>query len=149
MNKQTIDIFSLLKDTTRDQKIIAKSHSIKLVGKTNKKIYADKIRISQVINNLITNAIKYSPGKKQIIISIANKEGGVIVAVKDFGIGLSAEEQGKIFERFYRANAAKTPGHGLGLYISWQIITMHNGKISLKSTPGKGSTFYVDLPEAA
>jgi signal transduction histidine kinase len=112
-------------------------------------VYADRERIRQVISNLISNANKYASKSKKIIVSIETLEEKVICSVQDFGKGIEAEEQEKIFERFYRVsghNLNTFPGLGLGLFICKQAIEKQNGKIGLKSAPGKGSTFYFELP---
>ena len=98
--------------------------------------------------NLINNAVKYSPDNKNIIIKTLRQGDKVRVSVTDFGIGLSGEQIERIFERFYRVEDKKfmAGGLGMGLYISAEIINAHNGKIGVESTPGKGSTFYFDLP---
>lgn len=108
-------------------------------------------RLEQVLMNLISNAVKYSPANKDIIIR-AEKSGNIAtVTVIDFGIGLSAENQQKIFERFFRVNDNKflAAGLGMGLYISSEIIKEHNGSIQVKSELNQGAEFSVTLPVAA
>jgi len=106
----------------------------------------DRYRIEQVIANLITNAIKYAPGKP-VNILLKRERGSAVLSVKDNGIGIALDDQEKIFQRFERAvSAEKISGLGLGLYITKQILEMHNGKISVSSAIGKGSTFTVELP---
>jgi len=105
-------------------------------------------RLEQVLMNIVNNAVKYSPVNKDIIIETSRHDNKVKVSVTDFGIGLSAEQIERIFERFYRVEDKKfmTGGLGMGLYISAEIINAHNGKIGVESEPGKGSTFYFELP---
>ncbi|MDB5022468.1 MAG: phoR 2 [Mucilaginibacter sp.] len=105
-------------------------------------------RLEQVLMNLINNAVKYSKGNKKVIVKTHQHESWVRVSITDFGIGLSEEQQGKVFERFYRVEDRNnmTSGLGMGLYISWEIINTHNGKIGVESKLGSGSTFYFDLP---
>lgn len=146
LNKEYIEIYKLVQSLIQDQQLVSKTHKIKLIGTTKSKVYADKIRISQVIINMLTNAIKYSPGKKMVEVSIADKKNFVIISVRDYGIGLSKKEQSKVFERFYRAQDVESQGLGLGLYISKQIAQLHNAKLWVKSTKGKGSTFYLQMP---
>jgi two-component system phosphate regulon sensor histidine kinase PhoR len=107
-------------------------------------------RLEQVIMNLVNNAVKYSPANKHIIIKTKRLDGKIRVLVTDFGIGLTKEEIERIFERFYRVEDKKfmTGGLGMGLYISTEIINAHHGTIGVDSEPGKGSTFYFDLPLA-
>ena len=112
-------------------------------------VFADRERIGQVIINFLTNAIKYSPNCKDVHISSSIVNNEVSVAVADTGIGISKDNQQKIFQRFYRVAGKdeKTfPGFGIGLFIASEIIQRHNGKIGVQSNPGKGSVFYFTLP---
>jgi PAS domain S-box-containing protein len=112
-------------------------------------VFGDKEKIGQVINNLITNAEKYSPGTSEIIVNTEVQKEGVQLSVKDFGIGIPVSEQQLVFEQFYRVNGdsqSTFPGMGIGLYICAEIISRQAGKIWLESTIGKGSTFYIWLP---
>jgi PAS domain S-box-containing protein len=115
----------------------------------SKTVYGDRDRIGQVIVNFLTNAIKYSPDAEKINVRTLVSKDSIMLSVQDFGIGLSKEEQKKVFERFYRAGGEKQetfPGLGLGLYISSEIIKRHNGRLWVESTKGKGSTFHFSLP---
>jgi len=110
-------------------------------------VYADKQRIEQVINNLLTNAIKYSPAADLVEISIFKDPEMVTVKVKDYGIGLKEEHKGKIFTRFYRADGVvNVSGLGIGLHLTKEIIDRHNGQIGVESTFGAGSEFFFSLP---
>lgn len=113
-------------------------------------IRADRQRIEQVIINLLNNAIKYSQAKEIIYLNVINNENDIEVQVKDKGMGIPANETGKIFNRFYRIEGRNNhiAGLGVGLYISRQIINKHNGKIWVsRSAPGKGSTFCFSIPK--
>jgi two-component system phosphate regulon sensor histidine kinase PhoR len=107
-------------------------------------------RLEQVIMNLINNAVKYSQINKEITISAQKHNDKVRISVTDKGIGLSKDQQSRIFERFYRVEDKKnmTSGLGMGLYISHEIISNHNGTIGVESEPDQGATFYFDLPMA-
>lgn len=112
-------------------------------------LFGDKERISQVIVNLITNAIKYSPKADKILVYLSIDNDNVTLCVEDFGIGISADKQDKVFEQFYRVsgNMQHTfPGLGLGLYISAEIIKRLGGRIWVNSVENKGSTFCFSLP---
>jgi len=111
-------------------------------------IRADQQRIEQVIINLVSNAIKYSPGANQVIINAEVTGHKARVSVQDFGLGIAKDQQERIFSRFYRVEnlATHISGLGIGLYISQEIITRHNGKLWVKSVPGEGSTFFFELP---
>lgn len=112
-------------------------------------VFADRDRIAQVLINFLTNAIKYSPQGKKVIVHMTTTKDTVTIGVEDFGIGIPTEKQPHVFERFYRETGFKEntfPGLGLGLYIASQIIKRQQGKIWLKSLDGKGSTFFFSLP---
>ncbi|MCB0237442.1 MAG: hypothetical protein KDH08_02135, partial [Anaerolineae bacterium] len=113
-------------------------------------VLADEARIRQVIDNLLSNAIKYSPAGGMIRVGAWHDSQGVTVYVADEGIGIPPEEQTRLFESFYRVDSGmrrQTKGTGLGLYLSKAIVEAHNGQIWVRSTPGKGSTFFFTLPE--
>jgi signal transduction histidine kinase len=108
----------------------------------------DAARIEQVVANLMANAIKYGRGKP-IEISVERDTDLGLLRVSDHGIGVPAEQQARIFERFARAVSVREYGGlGLGLFISKQIVDAHGGSIRVESTPGEGATFVVELPLA-
>ncbi len=110
-------------------------------------VNADKLKIEQVITNLLTNAIKYSPGADKVEITVETSGQILKLAVKDTGLGLSKEQQKKIFTRFYRVEGdAHVTGLGLGLYLSKEIMDRHKGGITVSSELGKGSEFVVWMP---
>jgi two-component system phosphate regulon sensor histidine kinase PhoR len=105
-------------------------------------------RLEQVLMNLLNNAVKYSTENKKIMLKTCQNGHMVRISVIDFGIGLSEDQKERIFERFYRVEDRKylAAGLGMGLYISAEIITNHNGEIGVESELGKGATFYFELP---
>jgi signal transduction histidine kinase len=112
-------------------------------------IKVDGPALSQAINNLIDNAVKYSGKTKRVIVSAFLEGGELAISVKDFGEGIKKEELDKIFERFYRGGDELTrtvKGSGLGLTLVKQIVKAHKGKVEVESEPGKGSTFTIKLP---
>ncbi len=112
-------------------------------------ICADKGRISQVIANLLSNALKYTDENGKITISVKRQENNAVLTVEDTGIGISKEEQERVFERFYRTDKSrtrKTGGAGIGLSITKAIVQAHGGTIHCESEPGTGSRFIVTLP---
>lgn len=124
-------------------------YKILLIAEANVVIQADRQRISQVLHNLISNAIKYSPVDQSIIVKVSKKDGNVIVSVKDHGIGIPEDEQSKLFKRFSRTEFVgkeNIPGSGLGLYICCEIVKKHRGDIWVESEIGKGSKFCFSLP---
>jgi signal transduction histidine kinase len=115
------------------------------------KVMVDGEKVGVVLQNVIENAVKYTPKGGVIEINFEDKDGFIQVSVKDSGIGISDEDQKNVFNRFFRAkNAIKveTDGSGLGLFITKGIVEKHGGKIWFKSKVGEGSTFYFTLPHA-
>jgi signal transduction histidine kinase len=106
----------------------------------------DRLRLEQVVGNLLSNAIKYGAGHP-IEIAVSHNAHGARLVVADHGIGISADDQARLFNRFERAGSIKSfGGLGLGLYITRQIVTAHGGTIHVESQPGTGATFVVELP---
>lgn len=148
-NDVVFDFGSMVKELIEDLQRITITHKLIENYQETGMVYGDKERIGQVITNLITNAIKYSPQSKNIIIHTAIKNHEVTLCVEDFGIGISQDKLEKVFEQFYRVSGDKQhtfPGMGLGLYISSEIIKRENGRIWVTSSEGKGSTFCFALP---
>jgi signal transduction histidine kinase len=113
--------------------------------------HADPLRIGQALDNLVSNAIKYSPEGGSVTVSARSDNSWVRLKVQDTGMGISEEEATRIFTRFYRTRAARQaaiPGIGLGLSITQAIVERHGGEISCCSTPGAGTTFTMTLPAA-
>jgi signal transduction histidine kinase len=111
--------------------------------------YADPLRIGQALDNLVSNAIKYSPDGGVVNISAQGTDGGVRLEVQDSGMGMSPEDAARVFRRFFRTESAREAaisGAGLGLSITKAIVEGHGGDISCTSSPGKGSTFTLTLP---
>ncbi len=111
-------------------------------------IRGDAHRIEQVIMNLLTNAIRYSPGSLRAEVHLSQEAGEVKIGIRDFGIGIPADKLTDIFSRFYRVDntLSTVSGLGIGLYLSHEIVTRHRGSIWAESEPGKGSTFWFTLP---
>lgn len=141
----------LVKEVCEDLQHTTNKHNIVLELNSDALVYADRERIGQVITNLVSNAIKYSPGAGKIIVSSFGEKDHVKVTVQDFGIGIPQEKLGKVFEQFFRVNthAYKSfSGLGLGLYIAAEIIKRQHGRIWVDSVEGQGSTFSFTIPVA-
>lgn len=146
---EIFDIDDLVTQTTNDIQLTSLTHQISHEGEVKKYIKGDRERIAQVLINLLINAIKYSPNANKIVVRTSFSQGRIVVAVQDFGIGISKINQKKVFERFFRLNDSQKEsfyGVGLGLDISSQIVHRHKGKIWVESTLGKGSQFSFSLP---
>lgn len=150
LNKELVNINELVTETISDLQPTLKRH--RLISHLNpvKEILGDKKRLLQVLNNLISNAVKYSPEADEVLIFTEQSEEWVRVNIQDKGVGVPPADQKRIFNRFFRVQeTAKTfPGIGLGLYITEEIIKRHKGKIEVESDTGKGSTFRFSLPVA-
>ena len=149
---ENINFRKIIKDVVNSQKILAEKKKIKLITQMPKKlilIEGDKQRLTQVIINLLDNAIKFSHKKSNIILNVKEQNHNLIVFIKDQGIGLSGDELKNLFTKFFQVDTSakrEHPGTGLGLTICKCIIAAHNGKIWVESKLGKGSTFYFTLP---
>jgi two-component system sensor histidine kinase VicK len=114
-------------------------------------VAADSDKLRQILVNLLDNAVKYSPDGGHIHLRIAPADGFVSFAITDEGLGVPTSEHGRVFEKFYRLDPELTRGvggTGLGLYISRELVRRMNGRISIESQEGEGSTFKVELPVA-
>lgn len=143
------DLIELYKDVIKNivftnlgYDVVLLSHHVQIF------MIADRERLEQVIINLLANAVKYSPENKTIEVAVTIENGEVVSRISDRGIGISAEDKEKIFNRFFRAGgiAATYAGSGIGLYISDQIIKRHGGKIWVESEINNGSSFYFSMP---
>ncbi|MDQ3076453.1 MAG: cell wall metabolism sensor histidine kinase WalK [bacterium] len=149
LNKVSINVTKLVTDVVETFQFISETHSIKLLGTANKKLFADKERLEQVLINIISNAIKYSPQADKVVVKIKEDKKNLMISIQDFGIGIRKDQQTKIFNRFYRIKGTEKisiEGLGLGLFISSEIVKDHNGTITLKSEKNKGTTFTISLP---
>jgi signal transduction histidine kinase len=152
MNRSKINIHHLLNSVIGDLTTYANQHEITIDSSNVARdviVEGDEVRLRQVFQNLIDNAIKYGRNKGKIQIATEAIDGAVEITFKDDGIGIPKNEQSKIFARFYRAtNTSKSTssGSGLGLYIVRAIVQQHGGDITFESGEGEGTTFIVRLP---
>ncbi len=148
LHKEQFSLGELAKEVVENLQGVT-AHKLIIDQQSRVKVSADRDRIGQVLTNLLTNAIKYSPDAKKVIVGVKSNSKEAVVSVEDFGIGISPKHQPQVFERFFRAEglSEKTfPGLGIGLYFSAEVIKRHGGKIWVESEKGKGSTFYFSLP---
>jgi len=109
----------------------------------------DRDRLAQVLDNLVSNAVKFTPDGGSVSVRLAALDGEAVIEVKDTGVGIPAAEQSRLYERFYRASTATEraiPGVGLGLTIAKAIVEAHGGDLGFDSVQGRGTTFRVRLP---
>lgn len=152
LNPKYVCIDSLIENSFSNLKILANKKKIKFIKDIHctKKVYIDKDKMQQVINNLISNSIKFTPEKGKITIRcFLNKKNEVEFHVIDNGIGIPVNEQKHVFSKYSNLQKAGTKGetgNGLGLYICKNVIELHGGKIFFKSKKSKGSDFYFTIP---
>jgi two-component system CheB/CheR fusion protein len=147
--EENFDVIEFVQEITEELQRICPDHTIVRQLNTNGQVYGDKSRLGQVLTNLISNAVKYSPKSREIIVKVNRNEDHYIFSVQDFGVGIEKDMQEKIFGRFFRVSEAagnRVSGLGLGLYISAQIVRQQGGKLWLESEAGKGAIFYFSLP---
>ena len=149
-----IDFGAFLNDLIGRLQITSSQHTLNLQIVEAKPIWinADTDRLEQVVTNLVSNAIKYSASADRVDLIVRTQDTDVVLDITDYGIGIPSQELEKVFDRFYRSPEVKNSnreGLGLGLYICNQIVSVSGGKITVRSTPGNGSTFSVYLPRIA
>lgn len=145
MNFQAMRLDGLLRDVVLRNQNRCKTMQVQLETPTLMPIRADGVRITQVIENLFSNAIKYAPGAP-ITIRLSESETGQRILFSDQGPGIAPENLERIFDKFYRVPGQGGSGSGLGLYICQQIIRAHGGALTAESKAGQGVTFCIDLP---
>lgn len=149
LKREKIDLNALIKEMSEEVQRTIKKHSIVLKLDDLPEVTADSERIGQVLNNLLTNAVKYSPKGGDITIVSQKFDKYIRVSVSDEGIGVAKDARSRIFEKFFRITNPSMqpyPGMGLGLYISAGIIERHGGTVAVESDEGKGSSFSFTLP---
>ena len=147
-NKKWFSFQTLLTNTIEIVKQTYPGSQIEVSGNADTEVFADDMRIEQVLINYLSNAIKYSPDTNKVEVKVSYSENRIRVAVRDFGIGISHDNQASIFKKFYRAEASSNrfQGLGIGLYICAEIIRRHDGEFGVDSELGKGSVFYFAIP---
>ena len=138
----------MITDAIEGAQYTSPNHTITCTGHIKNLVTGDKERLQQVVINLLTNAVKYSPKGDKVLVNVADENGSVKVSVEDSGIGILKENLEKIFTRYYREEqrAVHFQGLGIGLSICYEIIQRHKGKIWAESDPGKGTIFYFTIP---
>ena len=151
MESKPVDINKVVEDAVISARAAGPEHPVAL-NTSDSEIFTlgDEVRIHQVIANLLANARAHTPAGTPITVSVRSTDAGVEIAVADKGPGLNAEDQKRIFERFYRADSSRVrtgpDGSGLGLSIVDAVMRAHGGSVSVESTPGEGATFTLHFP---
>jgi signal transduction histidine kinase len=146
---ETLDVQRLLAEQVRLFAGQSDRHNIDLEADVQPlPVRGDRDRLAQVLGNLLSNAIKYSPDGGRVTVEARRRNDHVRIVVGDQGLGIPQDEQPRIFTKFFRGDASKSGigGSGLGLAVSREIVEAHGGRIGFTSTPGRGSTFWVELP---
>lgn len=147
--EKAFDLDILVHETVEMLQANTSSHVLHITGASHATILGDKDRLGQVLINLITNAIKYSPQANRVDITLSSTQHAALISVRDYGLGISPTRQKHIFDRFYRVHDSSNKsfkGLGLGLYIARDIVQRHGGDLSVESEEGKGSAFTISLP---
>jgi two-component system phosphate regulon sensor histidine kinase PhoR len=149
---ETTDVAALLADVTASirERVRHEGFTIGLdVAGPLPPLAADRTALAQAVTNLLDNAMKYSGDSRKIEVRAFSEDRALVIGVRDFGVGIKKEEQGRVFERFYRAGDELTrtvKGSGLGLTLVKEIVEAHRGTVLVESEPGKGSLFTIRLP---
>jgi signal transduction histidine kinase len=146
-----VDVADLARSAVEAQRPAAeeKGVTVEVVTDHPPIVRADRIRLTQVLDNLVSNAVKFTDEGGSVLVHLGENGKGVELVVSDTGIGIPADEQGQLFSRFFRASTATQhaiPGTGLGLSISRALVEQHGGTISVESTVGKGTRVTVSIP---
>ena len=148
LHKEPFDFDKMVHETVEGMQAANKDHRIIIKGTATNSFVGDESHLIQVLTNLLSNAIKYSPNAKEVQVHLSLVSNYLKVSITDRGMGISLEDQKRIFERFYRVGDIQQhfPGMGIGLYVCDQIIKNHEGSLWVDSEKGKGSTFSFTLP---
>ncbi|CAM4278813.1 PAS fold-containing protein [Pedobacter westerhofensis] len=149
LNRIDFKIDDLIREIIEESSLVVSTHRIVLLPCDSVVINADRDKIGQVITNLISNAVKYSPRGEIVELVCKQIDDTVQVSIRDDGMGIRAQDKDKLFERFYRVETVHTEnisGFGIGLYLSSEIVKRHGGTIWVESEKGVGSTFFFSLP---
>ncbi len=153
MRRLFINLVTIAEDVVNSFGVLAENKNIALGIKTDSspiKIWVDPDKMTQIISNLVDNAIKYSPSGSSVTVELLDKGSFIEVGIIDNGVGISKENAERLFDKFTRLEDAienRIKGTGLGLAITRELVELHSGKISVDSEPGKGSRFYFTLPK--
>jgi signal transduction histidine kinase len=150
LDPRELDLQTLVRDSVEGARVVAEMKGIELLSSAEPaRLEGDPLRLAQVIDNLVSNAIKYTPDGGRIVVTSWVHGGRAWVEVTDSGIGIAAADRHQIFERFYRVRGKDTAGGaGLGLAITKAIVEAHDGTIAVESELGAGASFRVSLPLA-
>ena len=147
-NMEPFNFREMVQSTVESMQHTSQKHQLILSDGDDFQYLGDRFRLEQVVHNFLSNAIKYSPNGKQVLVDCNITQDNIIVSIQDFGVGIAAESLNKLFNRYYRVDntAMRFDGLGLGLFISSEILKRHDGSFWIESVEGEGSTFFFGLP---
>jgi signal transduction histidine kinase len=150
LEQQPLDLVEVARDVVAGLQLIVPEYCLVIQANRPVEAIADRLRLEQVLTNLITNAARYARGGDQIEVEVAStRDGRALLAVRDHGQGVAPEHRARIFERYYQAqNGRPSSGLGVGLYITREIVERHGGRIALESPADGGARFVITLPAA-
>lgn len=151
LRRESYDLAGQVADVLERLQLVASGHRFSVARREPAQVSADRERIEQVLVNLIDNAVRFSPRGGDVEATVRRRDGEVVVSIRDHGVGIPSEKQGRVFERYYRAHAGTGEdygGFGVGLEMSREIVSRHGGRMWFESAPGEGSTFSFTLPLA-
>jgi two-component system OmpR family sensor kinase len=152
LERVPVDLGTLVSDAVEDFRVVTPDRPVNLTLDEGTVVAGDRMRLRQVIDNLLSNVRTHTPSGTDVRVAVASVEGAAVLTVADSGPGVAAENQERIFERFWRADPARARGKGgtgLGLAIVASLVEAHDGSIEIESEPGQGATFTVRLPLAS
>jgi two-component system phosphate regulon sensor histidine kinase PhoR len=143
------DLVSIVRRVVEDQRSVDSTHHLIVESPDGVIGVWDELRLSQVVTNLVVNARTYSPATTEIRVAVTVQNGAAVLSVTDQGPGIPADQIDRLFQPFVRLEPGRSPGAGLGLYISRGIAEAHGGRLWVTSAVGEGSTFWVELPTSS
>ena len=152
LERKDVDLVGIVREAVSDFRVVAPDHPLTDELVETATVNGDRIRLRQIVDNLLTNARTHTPPSTPVLIAVARRGEWAELSVRDEGPGITEEDQARVFERFWRADPARvrrTGGSGLGLAIVASLVQAHGGTVDLQSEPGHGATFMVRLPLAA
>jgi signal transduction histidine kinase len=154
IERSQVDLNRIVEECIETSSPVALSRGIELSAKIDRvaRLEGDRARLAQVLDNLVSNGLKFTPSGGRVEVRLSSENGAAMLEVEDSGVGIPADEQEHLFERFFRSSNATEnaiPGTGLGLTITKAIVERHGGRIEVESTENAGTTVRVQLPLAA